>query len=97
MTELEIGQRLHNRLVKEGGFVWSHNDGTKTVHFNRGKKPTAELVAALKKYRKQLASFVDHEHHQLDQWWRRSIPPPSKVLKNQNRKITTHAAVNAPD
>ena len=95
MTELEIGQRLHNRLVKEGGFVWSHNDGTKTVHFNRGKKPTAELVAALKKYRKQLASFVDHKHHRLDQGWRRSIPPQQCTDKPKSKDNHTRGGERA--
>jgi hypothetical protein len=79
VTEFEIGQRLHNRLVKEGGFVWSHNDGTKTVHFNRGKKPSAELVAALKKYRVPLSKFVDFEHQRLEKFRRHSeSPPPSR-------------------
>lgn len=75
MTELEIGQRLHTRLIKEGGFIWSHNDGTKTVHFNRGKKPSAELVAALKKYRAPLSKFVDFEHKRLEKFRRRSKSP----------------------
>jgi hypothetical protein len=74
MTELEIGQRLRNRLIREGGFVWSHKDGTKTVHFNRGKKPSAELVAALKKYRKALAKFIDHYHEMIDRAYKVKLP-----------------------
>ena len=88
MTELEIGQRLHNRLVKEGGFVWSHNDGTKTVHFNRGKKPTAELVAALKKYRQELAAAVDEKWEKLQCAWRKTHSPGLGTGKQ--KKINHH-------
>lgn len=80
MTEIEIGQRLHTRLVKEGGFVWSHKDGTKNVHFNRGKKPSAELVAALKKYRKALAKYIDHYHKRID----RAFKVPSPCLGSRS-------------
>ena len=75
MTSIEIGLRVHARLLREGGFVWSHSDGSKTVHFNKGRKPTPELVAALKKYRRELAAAVDEKWEKLQSAWRKTHSP----------------------
>ncbi len=60
--ELEIGEKVWRRLVLAGGFVWSHSDGTKTIHFNKGYKPTKELADLVGRYRRELRMYVDDMH-----------------------------------
>lgn len=93
MTACEIGLRVRARLLREGGFVWSHKDGTKTVHFNKGRKPTVELIAALKKYRQELATAVDFEWEKNKCAWQK-LPPPVVGTGRRNILITTHAAAS---
>ena len=60
--ELEIGEKVHRRLLAAGGFVWSHPDGSKTIHFNKGYRPTKELAALVGRYRVELSMYVDDMH-----------------------------------
>jgi len=81
--ELEIGERVWRRLVLAGGFVWSHSDGTKTIHFNNGYRPTRELAELVGRYRRELRMYVDDMHKRRKLPTR--IPPPAKVLPRRRR------------
>ena len=81
-TELEIGERVWRRLVSAGGFVWSHEDGSKTIHFNRGYKPTRELAEVVGRHRSELRAYVD-AMHSWDESPSNVTPPPVKVLSRR--------------
>ena len=67
MTDgLEIGEKVWRRLVDAGGFVWSHKDGSKTIHFNKGYRPTKELAALVGRYRAELRMYVDDMHRRQE-------------------------------
>lgn len=73
-----IGRKVHKMLLSEGGFVWTHADGRKTIHFNRGCRCSPDLAQALRDYREDLKAWVD-ESHRLDDAWserlaRRGVP-----------------------
>ena len=61
--QLKKGEEVWKLLKSEGGFVWSHKDGTKTIHFNQGMKPSKELVLKIKTFRAELRMFIDAYHH----------------------------------
>lgn len=52
-------------LLSEGGFVWTHADGRKTIHFNKGCKCSSDLARVLREYREDLKAWVD-EYHRLE-------------------------------
>lgn len=54
MTGKEVWQRLRS----EGGFCWTHADGSITIHFNAGFKPSAELAALVRAHSADLKLFV---------------------------------------
>jgi hypothetical protein len=68
-----VGERVWDRLHAEGGFVWTTADGRKIVSFNKGRHPSAELVAMLKRHREELKYYVDAMHAARDRAWGR--PP----------------------
>ena len=73
-----IGREVHLMLLSEGGFVWTHADGRKTIHFNKGCKCSSDLARVLREYREDLKAWVD-EYHRLEDAWserisRRGVP-----------------------
>ncbi len=56
-----IGERVHARLLAEGGFCWLQRcdrGDVVTVHFNKGCVDSAELRALLKRHASDLKAFV---------------------------------------
>ena len=66
-SDLEIGAALHRRLLAAGGYVWTHSDGRKSVHFNSGCRPVADLARDLKRDAKLLAAYVDDMHRREEE------------------------------
>jgi hypothetical protein len=56
------GEKVWKALIAEGGFVWSHSDGSKTIHFNAGCKPSRELLCLVKARKDSLKKYVDCRH-----------------------------------
>ena len=69
---LRIGERAWRRLVAGGGFVWTAADGSMSIHFNRGYKPTQELAEVVRRYRQELRLFVRAMHGRDEA--RRALP-----------------------
>lgn len=68
MTGKEVWQRLRS----EGGFCWTHADGSITIHFNAGFNPSAELAALVRAHSADLKLFV-MERNAADE---RAATPP---------------------
>ena len=68
MTGKEVWQRMRS----EGGFCWTHADGSITIHFNAGFKPSAELAALVRAHSADLKLFV-MERNAADE---RAATPP---------------------
>lgn len=65
-----IGEKIHRRLLSEGGFCWDGYDGDVrriTVHFNRGRKPSLELVRLLRDNAEDLKAYVIEENDRVQQ------------------------------
>ena len=65
--DFEIGEALHRRLLAAGGYVWTHTDGRKTVHFNPGCRPGVELARDLRRDAKLLAAYVEDVHRREEE------------------------------
>lgn len=74
MTVGFSGESIWRRLIKEGGFVWTRRDGSKSVKFNRGCRPSRELREMLLAGREALAAYVD-ERHRLDAEYEAKLAP----------------------
>lgn len=85
IKELEIGEKVWRRLVLAGGFVWSHSDGTKTIHFNKGYKPAKELVDLVGRYRNELRMYVDDMHKNRGMPTR--VPPCQGTFKAEKMNL----------
>lgn len=94
IRRIENGEKVWNELRKQGGFVYTAADGSKSVHFNRGKKPDRFLVALLAANRDDLKLWIDEMHWRSDAAWARHRPtsplgmgPSSpKTLQESNRR-----------
>ncbi len=56
------GREIWRRLRAEGGYCWTHSDGSITVHFNRGCRPTPELSLLVRANAGVLRQFVVDLH-----------------------------------
>lgn len=70
---VRIGGKVWRRLIDAGGYVYTARDGTMSIHFHRGVKPTRELVDLVRLHRRELRMFVSEWHARDDA--RRSAPP----------------------
>ena len=94
IRRIENGEKVWNELRKQGGFVYTAADGSKSVHFNRGKKPDRFLVALLAANRDDLKLWIDEMHRRSDAVWARHRPTsplgmgPSnpETLQESNRR-----------
>lgn len=73
---VRIGHVVWLRLVAEGGFVWTRSDGSKSVCFNRGRKPSSELAELLRLRRVELREYVDALHLFWEKSWAKSATSP---------------------
>ena len=71
---VRIGGKVWRRLIDAGGYVYTARDGTMSIHFHRGVKPTRELVDLVRLHRRELRMFVSEWHARDDA--RRSAAPP---------------------
>lgn len=87
IRRIENGEKVWNELRKQGGFVYTAADGSKSVHFNRGKKPDRFLVALLAANRDDLKLWIDEMHRRSDANWAKYRPtsPSVWVLPTQKR------------
>ena len=94
---MTTGEEVWNMLRAEGGFVWTAADGRQFVHFNRGRRCSAGLRAALKAHRDDLKAYVCQRHDVIDSWLRR--PPrwvgssgrgknPAPIGRNERAQLT---------
>lgn len=74
IRRLENGEKVWNELRKQGGYVYTAADGSKSVHFNRGYKPDRFLVALLAENRDDLKLWIDEMHRRTDAAWARHRP-----------------------
>ena len=74
IRRIENGEKVWNELRKRGGFVYTAADGSKSVHFNRGKKPDRFLVALLAANRDDLKLWIDEMHRRSDAAWAKHRP-----------------------
>lgn len=94
IRRIENGEKVWNELRKQGGYVYTAADGSKSVHFNRGKKPDRFLVALLAANRDDLKLWIDEMHRRSDAAWARHRPTSplgmgpsnSKTLQEFNRE-----------
>ena len=89
-----IGERVHARLLAEGGFCWLRRcdrGDVVTVHFNKGCVASAELRALLKRHASDLKAFVIARAEERDRDRARAAavsPPP--VLGSSRRRLSPH-------
>lgn len=74
IRRIENGEKVWLELRKQGGFVYTAADGSKSVHFNRGKKPDRFLVAFLAANRDDLKLWIDEMHRRSDAAWAKHRP-----------------------
>lgn len=94
IRRIENGEKVWNELRKQGGFVYTAADGSKSVHFNRGKKPDRFLVALLAANRDDLKLWIDEMHQRSDAAWAKHRPTSplgmgpskSKTPQESNRR-----------
>lgn len=79
IRRLENGEKVWNELRKQGGFVYTAADGSKSVHFNRGYKPDRFLVALLAANREDLKLWIDEMHRRTDAAWAKHKPTSPSV------------------
>lgn len=73
---VRVGHVVWLRLRAEGGFVWTRSDGSKSVCFRRGRKPSAELAELLRLRRVELSEYVDALHLFWARSWAKSATSP---------------------
>lgn len=88
MRRWENGEKVWNELRKQGGFVYTAADGSKSVHFNRGKKPDRFLVALLAANREDLKLWIDEMHRRSDANWARHRPTSPLGMGPSNTKTS---------
>lgn len=86
IRRIENGEKVWNELRKQGGFVYTAADGSKSVHFNRGKKPDRFLVALLAANRDDLKLWIDEMHRRSDANWARYRPASPLGMGPSNPK-----------
>lgn len=69
MSRIRNGEKVWNELRKQGGFIHTAADGSKTVRFNRGKKPDRYLVSLLAANRDDLKLWIDEHHRRAAAAW----------------------------
>lgn len=74
--DVRVGHVVWLRLRSEGGFVWTRSDGSKSVCFNRGRKPSSELAELLRLRRVELSEYVDALHLFWEKSWAKSATSP---------------------
>lgn len=87
IRRIENGEKVWLELRKQGGFVYTAADGSKSVHFNRGKKPDRFLVALLAANRDDLKLWIDEMHRRSDAAWakhRPTSPPQHGSFRHKN-------------
>ena len=70
-----IGEYIHEWLMKEGGFVYTSKNGDMSIHFNRGRKPSKDLVDALVNHKAALKAYVIKMHAGMG-WGAGAFTPP---------------------
>ena len=88
---VRIGGKVWRRLIDAGGYIYTARDGTMSIHFHRGVKPTKELVDLVRLHRRELRMFVSEWHARDDA--RRSAAPRGRVLPAENQTNSTNAKV----
>lgn len=89
---IENGERVWDALRAQGGYVYTAADGSKSVHFNKGYRPNAALVALLAAHREDLKLWVDEMHRRDDLSWRRRRDPSplGRVLSDDKNAQNRH-------
>jgi hypothetical protein len=88
---VRIGGKVWRRLIDAGGYVYTARDGTMSIHFHRGVKPTRELVDLVRLHRRELRMFVSEWHARDDARW--SAAPRGRVLPAENQTNIPNAKV----
>ena len=70
-----MGNKVWERLMAEGGMIWTRADGSVSIRFRRGRHPSPELVDMLRSYRVELRAYVDAEHERWRRSWAMSASP----------------------
>ena len=79
-----LGESLWRRLLSAGGFVCCHADGSKSVHFNRGRTCPPDLKIDLVQNRALLRDFVAEKNRS------------DVELDRRGRELYEHELAHAP-